>query len=243
MHRLASRIITRLRPTARRSYTSLHHRAMPTPDDVIRSRIAERDRVLLFICDMQEKFAKAITGFDHVVHAQTVLIQGLHAMNDLNDLNDNELHQIYLTEQVPEKLGRTVEPLKDALNDFYKEGYQYNEKTRFSMIDEEFWKVFPDANKRVAVVTGIEAHVCVLQTVLDLLQSGCRVHVCVDAVSSIRPEDRAVALRRMESAGAYLATTESILFEMLGDADAEPFRAVSAAVRAKRPDTPALPSI
>jgi isochorismate hydrolase len=243
MHRLASRIITRVRPTARRSYTSLHHRAMPTPDDVIRSRIAERDRVLLFICDMQEKFAKAITGFDHVVHAQTVLIQGLHAMNDLNDLNDNELHQIYLTEQVPEKLGRTVEPLKDALNDFYKEGYQYNEKTRFSMIDEEFWKVFPDANKRVAVVTGIEAHVCVLQTVLDLLQSGCRVHVCVDAVSSIRPEDRAVALRRMESAGAYLATTESILFEMLGDADAEPFRAVSAAVRAKRPDTPALPSI
>ena len=141
------------------------------------------------------------------------------------------------------KLGRTVEPLKDALNDFYKEGYQYNEKTRFSMIDEEFWEVFPDANKRVAVVTGIEAHVCVLQTVLDLLQSGCRVHVCVDAVSSIRPEDRAVALRRMESAGAYLATTESILFEMLGDADAEPFRAVSAAVRAKRPDTPALPSI
>mmetsp|Transcript_1354 Transcript_1354/g.4904 ORF Transcript_1354/g.4904 Transcript_1354/m.4904 type:complete len:244 (+) Transcript_1354:31-762(+) len=243
MHRLASRIITRVRPTARRSYTSLHHRAMPTPDDVIRSRIAERDRVLLFICDMQEKFAKAITGFDHVVHAQTVLIQGLHAMNDLNDLNDNELHQIYLTEQVPEKLGRTVEPLKDALNDFYKEGYQYNKKTRFSMIDEEFWKVFPDANKRVAVVTGIEAHVCVLQTVLDLLQSGCRVHVCVDAVSSIRPEDRAVALRRMESAGAYLATTESILFEMLGDADAEPFRAVSAAVRAKRPDTPALPSI
>ena len=240
MHRLASRIITRVRPTARRSYTSLHHRAMPTPDDVIRSRIAERDRVLLFICDMQEKFAKAITGFDHVVHAQTVLIQGLHAMNDLND---NELHQIYLTEQVPEKLGRTVEPLKDALNDFYKEGYQYNEKTRFSMIDEEFWEVFPDANKRVAVVTGIEAHVCVLQTVLDLLQSGCRVHVCVDAVSSIRPEDRAVALRRMESAGAYLATTESILFEMLGDADAEPFRAVSAAVRAKRPDTPALPSI
>jgi isochorismate hydrolase len=240
MHRLASRIITRVRPTARRSYTSLHHRAMPTPDDVIRSRIAERDRVLLFICDMQEKFAKAITGFDQVVHAQTVLIQGLHAMNDLND---NELHQIYLTEQVPEKLGRTVEPLKDALNDFYKEGYQYNEKTRFSMIDEEFWKVFPDANKRVAVVTGIEAHVCVLQTVLDLLQSGCRVHVCVDAVSSIRPEDRAVALRRMESAGAYLATTESILFEMLGDADSEHFRAVSAAVRAKRPDTPALPSI
>ena len=237
MHRLASRIITRVRPTARRSYTSLHHRAMPTPDDVIRSRIAERDRVLLFICDMQEKFAKAITGFDQVVHAQTVLIRGVQAMKDSGN------RSIYLTEQVPEKLGRTVEPLKDALNDFYKEGYQYNEKTRFSMIDEEFWEVFPDANKRVAVVTGIEAHVCVLQTVLDLLQSGCRVHVCVDAVSSIRPEDRAVALRRMESAGAYLATTESILFEMLGDADAEPFRAVSAAVRAKRPDTPALPSI
>lgn len=238
MHRLASRIITRVRPTARRSYTSLHHRAMPTPDDVIRSRIAERDRVLLFICDMQEKFAKAITGFDQVVHAQTVLIRGVQAMKDSGN------RSIYVTEQVPEKLGGTVEPLRDALKEFNEEGFTHTKaKTRFSMIDEEFWEVFPDANKRVAVVTGIEAHVCVLQTVLDLLQSGCRVHVCVDAVSSIRPEDRAVALRRMESAGAYLATTESILFEMLGDADAEPFRAVSAAVRAKRPDTPALPSI
>jgi len=233
--RIASRIVTRVLPTAHRSYTSLHHRAMPTPDDVMRSRITKDDRVVLFICDMQEKFAKAITGFDQVVHAQTVLIRGVQAMNVHKTYAK---HEIYVTEQVPEKLGTTVEPLKDALD-----GCTCNEKTRFSMIDEKFWEVFPDANKRVAVVTGIEAHVCVLQTVLDLLQSGCRVHVCVDAVSSIRPEDRAVALRRMESAGAYLATTESILFEMLGDASSEHFRAVSAAVRAKRPDTPALPSI
>ena len=236
--RLASRIVTRVQPAARRSYTSLHHRAMPTPDDVMRSRITKDDRVVLFICDMQEKFAKAITGFDQVVHAQTVLIRGVQAMKNSGN------HSIYVTEQVPEKLGGTVEPIRDALKEFNEEGVTHTKaKTRFSMIDEEFRSIFPHDDDRVAVVTGIEAHVCVLQTVLDLLQSGCRVHVCVDAVSSIRPEDRAVALRRMESAGAYLATTESILFEMLGDADSEHFRAVSAAVRAKRPDTPALPSI
>ncbi len=238
MHWLASRIVTRVQPAARRLYTSLHHRAMPTPDDVMRSRITKDDRVVLFICDMQEKFAKAITGFDQVVHAQTVLIRGVQAMKDSGN------RSIYVTEQVPEKLGGTVEPLRDALKEFNEEGFTHTKaKTRFSMIDEEFRSIFPHDDDCVAVVTGIEAHVCVLQTVLDLLQSGCRVHVCVDAVSSIRPEDRAVALRRMESAGAYLATTESILFEMLGDADSEHFRAVSAAVRAKRPDTPALPSI
>ena len=238
MHRLASRIVTRVQPAARRLYTSLHHRAMPTPDDVMRSRITKDDRVVLFICDMQEKFAKAITGFDQVVHAQTVLIRGVQAMKDSGN------RSIYVTEQVPEKLGGTVEPLREALKEFNEEGFTHTKaKTRFSMIDEEFRSIFPHDDDCVAVVTGIEAHVCVLQTVLDLLQSGCRVHVCVDAVSSIRPEDRAVALRRMESAGAYLATTESILFEMLGDADSEHFRAVSAAVRAKRPDTPALPSI
>jgi isochorismate hydrolase len=238
MHRLASRIVTRVQPAARRLYTSLHHRAMPTPDDVMRSRITKDDRVVLFICDMQEKFAKAITGFDQVVHAQTVLIRGVQAMKDSGN------RSIYVTEQVPEKLGGTVEPLREALKEFNEEGFTHTKaKTHFSMIDEEFRSIFPHDDDCVAVVTGIEAHVCVLQTVLDLLQSGCRVHVCVDAVSSIRPEDRAVALRRMESAGAYLATTESILFEMLGDADSEHFRAVSAAVRAKRPDTPALPSI
>jgi hypothetical protein len=86
----------------------------------------------------------------------------------------------------------------------------------------------------------------VLQTVLDLLEAGKSVHVCVDATSSIRLEDRAVALRRMENAGAVLTCTESVIFEMLGDASDEAFRDVSKIVREgakNKPASPPLPSL
>jgi hypothetical protein len=98
----------------------------------------------------------------------------------------------------------------------------------------------------------------VLQTVLDLLAHGKDVFVCVDAVSSIRLADRAVALRRMERAGAVLTCTESVIFEMMGDADTPYFRSVSKIVREgaagggtdyvgdenpPKPNTPPLPAL
>ena len=212
--------------------------ATSNADAVRRSRITTHDVVRVYVCDMQEKFAKAITGFDHVAHAQSVLIRGIAAMDD------ERTHAVYCTEQAPEKLGKTVQVIEDALKDTY--GFTVAPKTRFSMIgadDVDKSSEHVHGARTHHIVTGIEAHVCVLQTVLDLLAVDGVVHVCVDAVSSIRPEDRAVALRRMESAGAYLTTTESVLFEMLGDANSKHFKAVSACVRAKRPETPPLPSI
>ncbi len=85
--------------------------------------------------------------------------------------------------------------------------------------------------RKSVVLFGIEAHVCVQQTALDLLEQGYAVHVLVDGVSSSRAHDRAVALRRMENAGAYLTTAESLIFMMLGSAAHPHFRAISTLIK------------
>ena len=81
------------------------------------------------------------------------------------------------------------------------------------------------------VVAGCEAHVCVLQTVLGLLDRSRRVYVAADAVGSRRPENKEAALRRLERAGAEIVTTEMVIFEWLGTADDPAFKAVIALVK------------
>lgn len=181
--------------------------------------------VRLWVCDLQEKFAPAITGFDHVAHNCATLMRAMHAIVDSSPSLEVSA---YITEQVPEKLGSTVASVRDAASASGLRAHT-RAKTTFSMyptfVDDE--DVMGDHH----VIVGIESHVCVLQTVLDLLTRDKVVFVCVDAVSSIRLEDRAVALRRMERAGAILTCTESVVFELLGDAAHPGFRGASAAVR------------
>ena len=81
------------------------------------------------------------------------------------------------------------------------------------------------------MVTGIETHVCVLQTVLDLLAAGYQVHVPHDAVNSRRPADKEWALRRMETAGAVITSTESALFELLERCDTTDFKTVAKLIK------------
>ncbi len=81
------------------------------------------------------------------------------------------------------------------------------------------------------MVTGIETHVCVLQTVLDLLAAGYQVHVPHDAVNSRRPTDKEWALRRMETAGAVITSTESALFELLERCDTDDFKIVAKLIK------------
>jgi nicotinamidase-related amidase len=85
--------------------------------------------------------------------------------------------------------------------------------------------------RRQAVVVGIEAHVCVLQTALDLVAAGFQVHVPHDAVSSRRPADKKWALDRMAAAGVVVTSTESALFELLERCGTDEFRAVSRMIR------------
>lgn len=183
--------------------------------------------VRLWVCDLQEKFAPAIAGFDHVAHNCATLMR---AVNAIVESSPSALEaSAYITEQVPEKLGSTVASVRDAAASASGLRATTRAKTTFSM-----YPTFADDEDVMGdhhVIVGIESHVCVLQTVLDLLSRDKVVFVCVDAVSSIRLEDRAVALRRMERAGAILTCTESVVFELLGDAAHPGFRGASAAVR------------
>eukprot|EP00611_Tribonema_gayanum_P027846 TRINITY_DN6_c0_g1_i3.p2 TRINITY_DN6_c0_g1~~TRINITY_DN6_c0_g1_i3.p2 ORF type:complete len:188 (-),score=49.01 TRINITY_DN6_c0_g1_i3:476-1039(-) len=117
-------------------------------------------------------------------------------------------------------------------------------KQKFSMWTDEVQAHMAQLNtgsqqhRDTVILCGIEAHVCVLQTCLDLMQNGYSVHVVVDGVSSQRPLDRAVALRRMQQVGAFLTTAESVTFQVMETADNPSFRKVSALVKehAKSPD-------
>ncbi len=94
-------------------------------------------------------------------------------------------------------------------------------RSTLNNIDDDF------SDKDNIVLFGIEAHVCVQQTCLDLLEEGKNVHVVVDCVSSQQPYDREIALQRMASAGAYLTTAQSLAFMLMQSAEHENFKAVS----------------
>lgn len=87
------------------------------------------------------------------------------------------------------------------------------------------------------IIVGIETHICITQTTLDLLERGHRVYVIVDGVSSMNKEERGVALARLRDAGAVVTSSEGILFEILGDAGRAEFKAVSGLVREAKEET------
>jgi hypothetical protein len=109
------------------------------------------------------------------------------------------------------------------------------DKTRFSMITPEIEAQLPYGLD--VIIVGIETHICVTQTTLDLLARGHRVYVLVDGVSSMNPGERGIALARLRDAGAVVTTSESVLFEIMVDASHEQFRAVSGLVKETAEET------
>jgi nicotinamidase-related amidase len=178
---------------------------------------------VLLVCDIQERFRDVIWKFDSVIRTSKLLVDGCGAIGV----------PIVCTEQYPKALGKTVQELTAV-------EYPKFPKMDFSMATPEVLahiKSLGGADKQHYIIVGLETHVCVLQTTLDLLAQGKNVHVAVDAVSSSRSTDRAVALKRMENAGAYLTTAESVLFMLMGSANYANFKPVSNLVKeyGKRP--------
>jgi nicotinamidase-related amidase len=147
---------------------------------------------------------------------------------------------VAVTEQYPRGLGHTVSELSEHL----LPEHTVVEKVTFSMMcggenEDPASGAAMDAfivenDIRKVLICGVETHVCVLQTTLDLLAMGVDVTVIVDGVSSQRPTDRTVALDRLAKAGAVLSTAESSLFQLLGDAKTPHFKAVSKMVQEPR---------
>lgn len=127
---------------------------------------------------------------------------------------------IHITEQYPQGLGTTIPELAEFAVD-------RPTKTRFSCAECLDWGPPGPEEPFQIVVAGIEAHVCILQTVLDLLALGYQVHIAVDAVSGRLELDKQVALRRLELSGAVLTTAETVLFEWCVVAGTPEFKAIS----------------
>ena len=190
-------------------------------------KLSARSTVLL-VCDIQERFATIIHGFQSVVKTTEFLVKSAKELE----------MPIVVTEQYPKAFKRTVGsideilvlPEGDGTANLYKK-CEKRTKTLFSMLTPEVKEHLRSLNCTSAIVCGIEAHVCVLQTTLDLLDMGIDVHICADAVSSQRPFDRSIALNRLSNAGAVLATSESLLFQIIGDSAHPKFKALQPLIK------------
>jgi len=134
---------------------------------------------------------------------------------------------VFLTEQYPQGLGKTLAEITACMGD-----HQYFEKTAFSCLGAQgFLKDLQALKRKQVIVCGIEAHVCVNQTVHDLLAAGFTVHLVADAISSRSPKNKEIALEKMFGSGAVPATLEMVLFEMLQESGTETFKAVQRLIK------------
>lgn len=134
---------------------------------------------------------------------------------------------VLVTEQYPKGLGSTVAALKELLP-----GMVPVEKLSFSCCGTpEFMKQLRSFNRNDILVVGMEAHVCVYQTAVDLVEFGYNVHLVTDAVSSRTEENRLLGIRCIEKAGASLTSTEMAVFELLRVAEGERFKAISKIIK------------
>jgi len=133
---------------------------------------------------------------------------------------------VIVTEQYPKGLGHTVPELSAFIPDVHPV-----EKTTFSCLAESRFKRQLTRDHSQIILAGMEAHICVVQTALDLMESGKQVFVVEDAVVSRDPANKLNALARMRDAGCVITNTESVVFEWLGAAEGEVFKTVSKLIR------------
>ena len=180
----------------------------------------DRGRTALVVIDVQERLYPAMDA-DHreeVMRNIKVLIAAARRLN-LGTL---------VTEQYPKGLGHTLQELKDAL----PAGAQPVEKVAFSCLGAEaFRSRLVATGARQLLLAGIEAHVCVLMSALDLLAEGYGVHIVADAVTSRTQANWRLAMAQLRQAGAVVTTTETALFQLLRKADTDDFRELARLIR------------
>jgi nicotinamidase-related amidase len=179
-------------------------------------RILAKDSVGLII-DIQERLFPFIANNEQITRNTSILIEGLKAVGV----------PIMVTEQYTKGLGLTISPLKELLAEI-----RFIEKMAFSCCDEPiFYEELAVKGTHFVIIAGIESHVCVLQTTIDLISNGYRPVVVEDCVGSRNPNDKAVAIARMRQEGAIITTYESVLFELLRHSGTESFKKISKLVK------------
>ncbi len=168
--------------------------------------------------DIQEKLVGAMLGADYsAMRKQCETLATAAMLLEIPCL---------ITEQYPKGLGHTVPELASLLNHA-----PVVEKTAFSAMAEPKFSRQLTSDKPQIVLAGMEAHICVLQTALDMQAAGKQVFVLEDAVISRNPANKANALARLRQAGVIVSNTESVLFECLGKAEGDAFKQISKLIR------------
>lgn len=179
--------------------------------------LLRKDDTLLVIIDIQTKLFNVIFEKERLVSACRKLIQAAELLGI----------PMVVTEQYPKGMGPTDSQISQLLAN-----PEAMKKVSFSCCGvEDFNQKIADFKRKQVIVVGIEAHVCVLQTVHDLLHQGYFLYVLYDAVSSRKEGDYANALDRMRQAGAVIGSVESAVFELLEKAGTSIFRQVSKLIK------------
>lgn len=180
--------------------------------------LLDSSRTALLVVDVQEAFRNVIDDYAGLASRISVAIRGFQILE----------RPVFVTEQYPKGLGNTVTEIKDVL----PPDFEYIEKTAFSscgaaVLDEQL----KSAGISQVVVCGLETHICVNQTVHDLLDRNFAVHILTDCVVSRTKANRRAGLTKMFASGAISSSVEMALFEMMRDARHEKFKEIQRLVK------------
>ncbi|MFT7815759.1 isochorismatase domain-containing protein 1 [Arapaima gigas] len=177
---------------------------------------------VFFCCDMQERFRPAIKYFGDIISVGQRLLQGARILGI----------PVIVSEQYPKGLGSTVQEMDLA------GAKLVFPKTKFSMVLPEVEAALVEMpGLRSVVLFGVETHVCIQQTALDLIGRGFEVHIVADATSSRSMMDRMFALERLARTGIVITTSESILLQLVSDKDHPKFKEIQNIIKASAPES------
>ena len=172
----------------------------------------DKEATVFVLVDVQGKLAQLMHQRDDLFSNLKILIRAMQVLGV----------PILMMEQTPQKLGPTIPELKELLP-----GFEPIRKNTFSCAGEpEFLDSLERSGATDVVLAGIETHVCVYQTAMDLLTRGLGVHVVADAVSSRTESNKNLGLNRISAGGGHLTSTEMLLFELQRRAEGDEFRAL-----------------
>jgi len=194
---------------------------VPTPPVPPSIRLRREDTSILFV-DIQVRLAAAMPpeALDSALRAWVLLVEAAGRLR----------LPTAVSEQYPKGLGPTLPVLRESLGKLAPPA-RFFEKLDFSAADQPILTQLLGQGRRSVIVVGMEAHVCVYQTARDLVTRGYQVHVPIDGVVSRRDLDYDAALRLYDRAGVVTTSTEAVVFDLLGRAEGEEFKALSRLIK------------
>ena len=184
----------------------------------MKNMILDRKNTGLLVIDVQDRLFSLVERQCDVTHALELVIKGFKIL----DL------PIVVTEQYPEKMGRTIEVLRTVLGEDYA---PFSKRTFSCLGQEELKKKIFDLPVDQWVLVGIEAHVCILQTAKELMMAGKEVVVLNDAITSRSIYDYSTAIAELRDCGGRISSVETILFELLKDSRVSEFKEISQLIK------------